>query len=606
MACLWLEQIRNEAEPASTEQATGATPQAETERGEAYYSGAGVETNYPLAFAYFSSAAAQGFAPAERELAAMYENGLGVAPSQAKAFEWYQKAADQYDAIALYKTGLLYINGTGVPKDEKKGFTCLLFSADAPYAPAQCAVAKCYESGTYVLKDPVQAYKWYLNASLISNSRDIEDSLNALAKQLSIDDIGKGMQLADNWAARGERGLQSSSFTPKYAQGSSATMPFEWWDDHIFLPVTLQNKQIIYLLVDTGSAFCWLDQAVAEQLGLRGNDYVSIEDAANKPILGQILENALSWDFPGLSLRGVSAGSASLAVMSEYEGRPVGGVLGMDLLQNFVIRLDYIHQTIEFIDPKSFSGEVPANAVTLEVKRLRPYVEAGIADRTDGFATGNFLVDTGGGTISLSSGFISAHPQLDLRSRGKSNIGGAAGGFEATSALCHGLELGKSTLTDVPFFITSGDPVRANSSNAGGLMGNAIWERFDLVLDFPDKKLFLNPNANFDAPFKHNLYGFGLKTTGADLSQMVVCDLSPHSPAAQAGVKLGDVLLQVDATPTTSLNLDTVRHELQEPGTHAFVWQRAEGNVTLTLRAASDPPSDPSAPALAPAPAPSQ
>jgi uncharacterized protein len=50
----------------------------------------------------------------------IYERGMGVEPDFTEAAKWYQKAADQGNSRALFNLGTLYEQGLGVPKDGLK------------------------------------------------------------------------------------------------------------------------------------------------------------------------------------------------------------------------------------------------------------------------------------------------------------------------------------------------------------------------------------------------------------------------------------------------------------------------------------------------------
>jgi hypothetical protein len=50
----------------------------------------------------------------------IYERGMGVEPNFTEAAQWYQKAADKGHARALFNLGTLYEQGLGVPKDGLK------------------------------------------------------------------------------------------------------------------------------------------------------------------------------------------------------------------------------------------------------------------------------------------------------------------------------------------------------------------------------------------------------------------------------------------------------------------------------------------------------
>lgn len=65
-------------------------------------------------------AAQAGDAEAQTNVGEIYERGMGVDPDYAAAAQWYQKAADQGYARAIFNLGTLYEQGQGVEKDGLK------------------------------------------------------------------------------------------------------------------------------------------------------------------------------------------------------------------------------------------------------------------------------------------------------------------------------------------------------------------------------------------------------------------------------------------------------------------------------------------------------
>ena len=57
---------------------------------------------------------------AQTNLGEIYERGLGVEPDYAAAVSWYQKAADKNYSRALFNLGTMYEQGLGVPQDNLK------------------------------------------------------------------------------------------------------------------------------------------------------------------------------------------------------------------------------------------------------------------------------------------------------------------------------------------------------------------------------------------------------------------------------------------------------------------------------------------------------
>lgn len=97
--------------------------------------------NYKDAFAWFSNAAEQGYAPAQYMTGYMLLQGQGTGQSYKLAVDFFTKAADQDYASAQYVLGQMYWKGLGVKKNIKTGRSWLEKAAANGNASAQAFLA---------------------------------------------------------------------------------------------------------------------------------------------------------------------------------------------------------------------------------------------------------------------------------------------------------------------------------------------------------------------------------------------------------------------------------------------------------------------------------
>lgn len=87
---------------------------AQTQLGQLYVQGKGVEQDYAQALVYLQPVAEQGQSMAISALAEMYENGWGVPENVEHAVQLYRQAIEiDEDAVACYHLGKLYARGKG-------------------------------------------------------------------------------------------------------------------------------------------------------------------------------------------------------------------------------------------------------------------------------------------------------------------------------------------------------------------------------------------------------------------------------------------------------------------------------------------------------------
>ena len=118
----------------------------------------------------------------------------------------------------------------------------------------------------------------------------------------------------------------------------------------LFVTLRLEDGQELPCEVDTGCFNTTLDQSLEPKLGKRC-------DTGSVSIMGAIHEVGV-YATPKLYLGGVllqhtgtNVGTCDFKWLSALVGRPVMGILGMDVLKQYCVQLDFASRKIRFLDP---------------------------------------------------------------------------------------------------------------------------------------------------------------------------------------------------------------------------------------------------------------
>src|ERR1051325_8248308 len=95
----------------------------------------------------------------------------------------------------------------------------------------------------------------------------------------------------------------------------------------------------------------------------------------------------------------------------------------------------------------------------------------------------------------------------------------------------------------------------------GGLVGNEILHRFNVIMNYEKRDIYLTPNSHFNEPFDYSYPGIELYYING---LIIVGDVSANSSAEKAGIKEGDIVLAVDKN--VSQNLNQYKLALQNTG----------------------------------------
>ena len=226
--------------------------------------------------------------------------------------------------------------------------------------------------------------------------------------------------------------------------------------------------------VDTGALYTIIDSQQASVLGLHRLGDLDVHGAGSGSVKATRLE-----PMPIVVGEQTFVPRDPVALDLSGTGSVVGerALLGFDFFSKYVVEIDYHRATLTLFDPASFTYHgSPDDRVPLVVRPPRIYVEAMVG--AQGVAPERHLlrVDTG------SSDAVD--DDIILRSTGpkKTIVGGVGIGktFKTTLGTVNYFKLGRHVLHDLP-----------SASGGVQLIGGAVWHRYKVTFDVPNRVMYL-------------------------------------------------------------------------------------------------------------------
>jgi hypothetical protein len=376
--------------------------------------------------------------------------------------------------------------------------------------------------------------------------------------------------------------------------GSSAPVHirFSLRDGLIIVPVSLDGGPPLPFVLDSGSLSS-LTPATARQLKLRAAGHLPLYGVGAEPIRVQLTHVGT------LQLGPAELADQQLLVVPlpwtlTHRGEdepPLAGLIGYELFRRFVVTIDYQHRELTLALPALAPGGAAAPGVTrtAALQRLplrfdgrRPFVLASV----DG-VPGYFGIDTGDdGALTLFGRFFDTHRlpvALPGLQSGESGVGGA---IPTLMTRVSTLSLGPLTLQR-PLTQLNFAPSGAFASHlTGGNLGSKVLQNFLVTVDFPHRSLYLQPSGQFGEAMAYNRSGLAVRLDGAGLPVITIVDSG--SPAALAGLKVGDRVVQINDQPQRGRDYYEVASQFDRPaGTQLQLQILRRGRpqrVSLTLR----------------------
>ncbi|HEX5754871.1 MAG TPA: aspartyl protease family protein [Arenimonas sp.] len=321
-------------------------------------------------------------------------------------------------------------------------------------------------------------------------------------------------------------------------------------------------------ILDTGFGVNIIDAAWAAKLGVSIDNPQKVLQPGGEVEMGAVPE--LKVRIGEMEVSGQSAHSAPLAQLRSIVGLPVRGLIGHDLLDDYVVRIQYQSNRLQLfpidadfssLEPDAGWGEVP-----VEIRDGEVLAGFSIRQADEVEHAGQIKVDTGSITgLGFALNFYE-DAQLQRTAPDYRTTGGIGAGGETEGRLFRvdALRFAGRNYEDVPAGVTMAAAGTERRDNAGTL-GAPILARQDLVLDYAKGRILFGPEYAPNSPIADDMSGLWLVTNATDFSVIRVHQVLDGSPAQDSGVKAGDRVLSIDGVEASQRSLSQWRQRLQGP-----------------------------------------
>ncbi len=371
----------------------------------------------------------------------------------------------------------------------------------------------------------------------------------------------------------------------------SVEIPFEMYRHWLLVPVRVQGSEPLSFILDTGAPITVL---ASMELGLTlpfqiiGNVVIGGAgggEAATVPVAGDV----------ELSIGDLHISGAPVAIgLGTDKIAGADGIIGGPIFQQLVVEIDWYRQVLIVHDPATYvySGDGSVLQLrTMASGHLMTTARVSVAGEEPVAVT--LVVDSGAGhalsiEVETVDGLRRPARTLDDVLIGWGSNGAARGAIGRVSSL----ELGDHRLRGVVTTFPDNSPWSRIGDMQGvrlhGNLGSQVLQRFRVIFDVPHGRLILEPNASFGEPFGFDHAGLALTPWSPGAEAVTIADVVADSPAAEAGLEVGDEITAIGAQAVLGLSADDIQELLEgEPGDKLYLTVRRQGDTferVLTLR----------------------
>lgn len=408
----------------------------------------------------------------------------------------------------------------------------------------------------------------------------------------------------------------------------------------VLVPVTINGIEFSFLL-DTGVKETILFANTEDSLYLHNQNKIifqgigidegveGIISTGNVVDVGSAVVDSLHWIY-------VVQGD-DLDISSNV-GVGINGILGSRFFSSFPVKVDYVKSRITMYPPGfDYSREVRRyEAIPIDIENDRPYVKGDIQVDND-WIDGKLLLDMGNTDPLMLFSFLL--PDFEIKEPyveeyiGRGFNGAIYGKRNKVRRISlHGIELNYPI---VAYPDSNAVFMARLVSGRIGSVGNQILQRFHVLMDYGQKRIYLRKNKYFRKPFQLNMAGLDLKHDGMvwvkemisveslnpdrrglnsqdqgvkiNLSNdrfqykfalkpnYIIAGMRKDSPAALAGVQEGDILMRINGSRASNLTLAKILEKLRtKPGDEVrLLLQRGEEEIRVRFRLTDPIPFSP-------------
>lgn len=334
------------------------------------------------------------------------------------------------------------------------------------------------------------------------------------------------------------------------AKGALASIPFELYGEHIFIKLSINGSEPLNFIFDTGASATVISQQKAKKLRLSSDGFVSVRTSKGPSMAYYSRNNVLSLE--GIEVSRIKVTHLSLDHLDRVLERKVDGIVGHDILNQYVVLVNYDNYALEVFSPENFNPPSNFSEHKIELISGRPYINAALTLASGEKLEGRFQLDNGSGSsITVYSPFVDEHRLFSKVGRTEMIYTMSFTGVvdKNYAGRLHGLDVGDYQLTNIPIRLNRSLYKKRAFDDGIGHIGNEVLKRFNIVFNYAEGTTYWYPNQSFVEEFRAAYSGLVIKS---DLQheRVLVKHVFEDSPASVAGLAKDDEIVMINNIKT--------------------------------------------------------
>lgn len=349
----------------------------------------------------------------------------------------------------------------------------------------------------------------------------------------------------------------------RFAQGGHARIPFDLRGQHVWVRGRVNGSDSVWIVVDTGASAAAMDEGLARSLELRMTGEHQARGAGGMQRSSSVKN--ITVDLAGLSIHRRNMDTIDLSALTAQTLRPMQLILGYELFETCAVRFDYAAGVMDVWDAKSIPADLPGVSVPMTLIHNHPYVEGVLTVPGREPLSGRFVIDTGSGAALIVAPDVAAREKLTAAfPRTLQTLGRGVGGeVRNRVGRAESFSIGALRFTAPIVVLPDSGGGYFSAPGTLGNIGGTLLERCRVTFDYPHSRVRFEPVDGFDRPFEADMSGAVLTRASGGYEVRIV---QADAPAAEAGLRVGDIVSSVNGEPAASMAAARLKRTLQQDG----------------------------------------
>lgn len=345
-------------------------------------------------------------------------------------------------------------------------------------------------------------------------------------------------------------------------------VPFQQINGFIVVKIKINDIFSFNFILDTGAEHTILfKKEVANLSALESKKKINIIGAD----MSTVMTGWISKPFPAVIEDRLRIETEIVVLDEDYfqldgiAGIPIDGLIGSDILSRYIVHINYDRSRITFAGLDS-KYDIPGDykKVNTSFRRNKPYVNVCLSSNPGDSSEVCLLFDSGASLTQMiytDKLHTNIRPSKYIKGVIGKGLGGNIEGF-----------LGKVIFIKIPpykfeniitnFMDTEEQNLVIKDSTRHGIIGSEIIKRFNIIIDYKNQELYLKPSRSFYHKYLNDRSGLSVVAVGQALNEYEIVNVIQNSPAGEAGLKKGDMIISINHRKTEYRNLQWVQNKL--------------------------------------------